>query len=82
MPIGSGPDIPTHDKEREEEVRLGDIVQEWWYGLDESEKVDIIETIYPDQAGLIDSDELWQRTEWKDQLDAYLEEHGENGVVV
>ena len=74
MPIGDGPDIPSHDKEREKEIRLGDKVNDWWEKLDEFEKLEILERIYPNQAGLIDSDELWERTSWDEQLDIYKEE--------
>lgn len=71
MPIGNGPDIPSYDKEREKEVKLGDEVNTWWFNLDESEKLDILEGIYLNQVGLIDSDELWGRSNWDDQLEAY-----------
>ena len=48
-------------------------INAWWESLDESEKLDIIEGIYPDEAGLIDSDELWMRTDYSVQLDIYNE---------
>lgn len=70
-PIGNGPDIPSYDKEREKEMKLGDEVMTWWFNLDESEKLDVLESIYPDQVGLIDSDELWGRSDWNEQLGAY-----------
>ena len=76
MPIGSGPDIPSYDKEREKEVKLGDEVQSWWESLDESEKLILLENTYPDQVGLIDSDELWERTSWNDKWDIYREANG------
>ena len=82
MSIGTGPDIPTYDKEREKEVKLGDEVMTWWFNLDDSEKLDVLEGIYPDQVGLIDSDELWERTSWNDQLEAYKDNNGMNEVVV
>lgn len=76
MSIGNGPDIPTYDKEREKEVKLGDEVNTWWESLDESEKLNVLESIYPDQVGLIDSDELWERTSRNDQLEAYKDNNG------
>ena len=76
MPIGNGPDIPSYDKEREKEAKLGDKVMAWWFNLDESEKLDILDFTYPDQVGLIDSNELWERTSWGEQLDIYKEENG------
>jgi len=76
MSLGTGPDIPSYDKEREKEVKLGDEVMTWWFNLEEFEKLDILESTYPDQVGLIDSDELWERTSWDDQLDIYKDLNG------
>ena len=80
--IGNGPDIPSYDKEREKEVKLGDEVMTWWFNLDESQKLDVLEAIYPDQVGLIDSDELWDRLSWNEQLEAYKDNNGMNEVKV
>ena len=76
MSIGTGPDIPTYDKGREKEVKLGGEVMTWWFNLDESEKLDVLEGIYPNQVGLMDSDELWDRTSWDNQLEAYKDNNG------
>ena len=75
-PIGNSPDIEQFDREREKEVKLGDEVNTQWESLDESEKLDVLEAIYPDQVGLIDSDELWDRTDWNEQLEAYKDNNG------
>lgn len=48
-------------------------VNRWFYDLDESDKIDLLESIYPDQVGLIDSDELWGRTDWEIKLEIYKE---------
>lgn len=82
MSIGNGPDIPSYDKEREKEVKLGDEVMAWWFDLDELVKLDVLEDIYPDQVGLIDSDELWERLSWNDQLDADKDANGMNEVEI
>ena len=76
MSLGTGPDIPSYDKEREKEVKLGDEVMTWWFNLDEFEKLDILESTYPDQVGLIDSDELWESLSWNDQFLIYKEQNG------
>ena len=76
MPIGNGPDIPSYDKECEKEMKLGDEVMTWWFNLDESEKLIVLESTYPDQVGMISCDELWERTSWDDQLDIYKEANG------
>ena len=77
MPIGNGPDCYNGiNREEDKRVKLANEVNEWWEDLDESEKLDVIEGIYPDQVGLIDSDELWERTDWKIKLDSYKEANG------
>ena len=77
MPIGNGPDYYDGvNREREKEVKLGDKIQDWWDNLDESEKLDVIESLYPDEVGLIDSDELWMRTDWGDKLDIWRDANG------
>ena len=76
MSIGTGPDIPSYDKEREKEVKLGDEVMTWWFNLEEFSKLDILESTYPDQVGLIDSDELWESLSWNDQFLIYKEQNG------
>ena len=77
MLIGPGPDYYNGiNREEDRRVKLGDEVQKWWESLDESEKLNVLESIYPDQVGMIDSDELWQRTSWNEQLDIYREANG------
>ena len=79
MPIGDGPDYYNGiNREEDKRVKLADKVNEWWEDLDESEKLDVIEGIYPNEVGLIDSDELWERTDWKIRLDSYKEANGYN----
>ncbi|MBA7589998.1 hypothetical protein ES708_32097 [subsurface metagenome] len=52
-------------------IRSANEVDEWWENLDESEKLDVIEGIYPDHVSLIDSDELWERTDWDIRFSTY-----------
>ena len=79
MPIGSGPDYYNgNNPEENARVKLANEVNEWWEDLDESEKLDVIEGIYPDQVGLIDSDELWERIDWNIKLDSYKEANDYN----
>ena len=83
MPIGNGPDIPSYDREREKEQKLANEVNTWWFNLDESEKLILLESTYPDQVGMISCDELWERTSWKHQLEIFKEANGfGEGVVV
>lgn len=48
-------------------------VNEWFYNLNEDNKLDVVEGIYPNEAGLINSSELWMRTEWKIKLEIWRE---------
>jgi len=57
-------------------VKLGDEVETWFNSLNEDEKLVVLESTYPDQVGMISSDELWDRTIWNNKLDIYK---GTNG---
>lgn len=76
MSLGTGPDIEQFNRELENEVKLGVEVDTWWESLDEDKKIDFLEGLYPDQVGMIDSDELWERSSWEDQLQMYKEANG------
>lgn len=82
MSIGNGPDIEQFNRADEALVKLGDEVQGWFKGLNEDEKLIVLESTYPDQVGLIDSDELWERSSWDIQLEAYKDNNGYNEVKI
>ena len=83
MSIGTGPDYYNGiNREEDERVKLGDTVQAWWESLEKSEKLDVLEGIYPDQVGLIDGNELWERSSWDMQLEAYKDANGMNEVEI
>ena len=69
--LGTGPDIPSYDKEREEEMKLGDKVQAWWDSMDDKYKYEIMEGYYPDHSHLLDLTEMWEGIGWDNQLDIY-----------
>ena len=81
MSLGTGPDIPSYDKEREKEVKLGDKVQEWWNDLDDNHKFELLEPYYPDKLHLMGMDEAWDGLSWEDRLDIYREENEYNEVM-
>ena len=75
--IGNGPDIPSYNKDEEEQIKLQDKVEKWWRDLDESYKIELMEGFYPDQAPLLmEADEMWNGLEWQDKLDIYNEAEG------
>ena len=89
--IGNGPDIPSYDKEREKEMRLGDEVQGWWDSLDDNYKYELLEPYYPDRIDLWSNESLlqmglmlaWEDLSWDDQLEIFKEANGfGEGVVV
>lgn len=52
---------------------LRDKVNKWFYDLDEDNKLDVVEGIYPNEIGLVDSSELWEMTEFKTKLAVWKE---------
>ena len=66
MSIGTGPDIPSYDRKREKEVKLGDEVQAWWDDLDDGEREWI----------LSHHEVEWDEFTNAQKLDIYLEENG------
>lgn len=52
-------------------------INEWFYNLNEDDKLDVIEGVYPNEVGLIDSDELWERTDWKVKWEVYNDNDNE-----
>ena len=77
MSIGTGADYYNGiNRGEDKRVKLGDEVQKWFDGLDEDEKLIVLESTYPDQVGMISCDELWERTSWNDKWDIYREANG------
>ena len=79
MPIGNGPDIEQFDRKAEEQQRLYEKVDKWWYDLDDNYKFELIEPYYPDKAHLMSTDVMWKGLNWNDKLDIYYGEH--EGVI-
>ena len=47
-------------------------VNEWWSNLDDREKEEIIDLIFPDDI-IYDLDGEWDRLDWEDKLEIYKE---------
>ena len=77
MPIGDGPDIPSYNKDEEEQLRLQEKVDKWWFDLEENYKYELIEIYYTDDAYLLNVDVMWNNLGWEDKLDIYRGEHDE-----
>ena len=80
MSIGNGPDIPSYNEEEERQIKLQEKVDKWWFDLEENYKYELIESYYPDDAYLMNIDEMWNGLDWNDKWDIYRGEHDE--VVV
>jgi len=52
-------------------VTIKEIVDNWWNSLDEIRKEEIMECHFPNEAGLIDSDELFMRLEFEEKYLIY-----------
>ena len=78
-----GYDVPTYNREKEAEVKLGDEVQAWWDSLDDNYKYELLEPYYPDRLHLMGMNEAWEDLSWDDQLETFKEANGYGeGVVV
>ena len=80
MPIGDGPDIPSYNKDEEEQLRLKEKVDKWWFDLEENYKYELIEIYYTDDAYLLNVDVMWNGLNWEDKLDIYRGGHDE-GII-
>lgn len=72
MPIGDGPDIEQFNREGEKSYNLSTEVVNWWYGLQEEKKEEIMENWL--NKGIVDPDEEWEKLPWSEQLEIYNEE--------
>lgn len=77
MPVGNGPDIPSYNEEEEKQLRLKEKVDKWWYDLEENYRYELMESYYPDDAYLMNVDEMWRGLDWNDKWDIYRGEHDE-----
>ena len=62
-------DVPTYNREEEEEQKLVDKVYDWWESLTEQEQFDIMYDHFPDV------DKFFGDMVWENQLDVYLTEN-------
>ena len=78
MPIGNGPDYYDGvNKIEEEQLRLREKVNKWWYDLEDNYKYELIESYYPDKAYLMSADAMWEGLDWNDKWDIYRGEKDE-----
>ena len=70
-----GYDVPTYNPEEEEQLRLQEKVNKWWYDLDDNYKFELIESYYPDKAHLMGVNEMWEGLDCNDKWDIYTDEH-------
>ena len=78
MPIGNGPDcyngnVPEEDRQ----IKLQEKVEAWWNSLDYDYKIELMENNYPDEANMIEVDEMWNGLDWNEKWDIYRGEKDE-----
>lgn len=77
MRIGKdGYDVPTYNDEEERQIKLQEIVDKWWYDLEENYKSELMEDYGSDDA-LMNADAMWNELDWNDKWDIYRGEHDE-----
>ena len=75
MPIGNGPDYYDGvDRIKEEQLRLQEKVDKWWYDLEDNYKYELID---PDKDYFMSADAMWNGLDWNDKWDIYTGEHDE-----
>jgi len=69
-------DVPSYNKEEEEEQKLTDKVYDWFESLSEQEQFDIMYDHFPDEITVeTDVDKFFGDMVWENQLDVYLTEN-------
>ena len=69
-------DVPSYNKEEEEEQKLTDKVYDWFESLSEQEQFDIMYDHFPDEIEMeTDVDKMFGDMVWENQLDVYLTEN-------
>ena len=78
MRIGKeGYDVPDHNQEQEEQIKLQDEAKTWFNELEQGIKEEYMEEYYPDEFHLHDADELFEGLDWKQKLELYLDKNPE-----
>ena len=78
MPIGNGPDYYNGNvPEEERQIKLQEKVEAWWGSLDYDYKIELMENNYPDEANMIEVDEMWNGLDWNEKWDIYRGEKDE-----
>ena len=76
MPIGDGPDYYDGiNKGEDEQIKLQEQVDKWWYGLDDNYKFDLLEGYFEGEPTLIGVDATWNGLDWDNKWDIYKDEH-------
>ncbi len=79
MRIGKdGYDVPEFNQEEEDQVKLQDEVENDWLECDNKEEV--MESYYPDRAGLDDPEDLYEGLDWEQKLEIYLDRNPEKNM--
>jgi len=76
MPIGDGPDCYNGiNKKEDEQIRLQEMVDKWWYSLDHEYKRELLDAYYDDDK--VDLDQRWNSLDWNDKWEIYRDEKDE-----
>jgi len=78
MPIGNGPDYyDGNNRLEDEQIKLQNKVDKWFFDLDENYQFELLEPYYPDKAHLMGITEMWNGLDWNDKWEIYRDEKDE-----
>ena len=83
-PIGKdGYDIPTYNKKEEEQIKIQDKINNWFWSLEAIFQRELVEDYYPDKSHLLPITEMWEGLDPTERVIIWEENQpGYNGVEV
>ena len=77
--LGNGPDCYTGiNRVEDRQVKQADTIQAWWDGKEREDKFELVRDYYPDEAEMLDVDEMFSRLDqsekvslWEDELEGF-----------
>ena len=62
---------------KEMSIKLYKTIEDWWKSLDYDLKIELMENEYPDEANLIEVEEMWNGLNWEEKYEIYSKSDNE-----